>query len=131
MPKPKGLKDACVIIVRRGENMRVQLTVTLKGLKGNRVMPPEMALEAARLFIAIQDQEPGRADMPIVPGDTPFGLVHRDTEYVMDPRAPLWVQLDGHWEDQEVEFLDPETGKVETGTFPCVVLMLDDIERMQ
>lgn len=129
MTLPKGYPDDMrVILVRRGENMRVVLPVDPMALNG--IMPPELALEAAKAILSIQEMQPGRADMPIIVGDTPFGLAHRGSDYVLDPKMNVGFQLDGHWEDTEIELIDLETRQVVMATVPCVVLNLDDIERL-
>lgn len=115
--------DTRIIVVRRGELMRVAYPFTQYAL--DTTSPPELALSAAMLFLELQTQYPGRADMPITSKTPQMGLALPMSDDVLDDDQPLWTVLAGHWQQYDVEIVGEVADNMKS--FPALALNLVDL----
>ncbi len=112
-----------VIVIRRGEKMRVVYPMTQYGL--DTTSAPELALAAMIILMELQMQYPGRADLPITSATPQVALALPFADDVLNDDEPLWAILAGHWQPYHLDVV----GAVEDymKTYPCVVLNLVDL----
>lgn len=115
--------DTRIIIVRRGEFMRAAYPVTQYFL--DTTSAPELALSAAMLFMQLQVEYPGRADMPITSKTGQMGLALPMADDVLSDDEPLWALLAGHWVDYDIETIGDIADNMKR--FPALALNLVDL----
>lgn len=120
------LNDCRIIIIRRGEYMRVMYPMTTYGLETTSA--PELALGAISLLMQMQAQMPGRADMPITSKTGQMGLALPMHDDVLSDDEPLWVLLAGEWQRYDTLIVDEGTDQP-IQRLPAVVLNLIDLNR--
>lgn len=112
-----------VIVIRRGQNMRLVYPMTQYGL--DTTSPPELALSAMTLFMQLQAEYPGRADLPVTSATGQVGLQLPFADDVLDWDSPLWSVLAGHWQPYHVELVGDMADYMKR--YPCTVLNLVDL----
>lgn len=116
-------EDTRIIVVRRGELMRIAYPFTQYAL--DTTSPPELALSAAMMFLQLQDEYPGRADVPITSKTPQMALVLPGKDEPLDDDQPLWTVLAGHWQPYEVEVVGVVAEEFQR--FPALALNLVDL----
>ncbi len=119
-------EDTRVIIIRRGEKMRIAYPMTQYGL--DTTSPPELAAGAIVMFMQLQTQYLGRADMPITSKTGQMGLFLPFADEPLQDE-PLWAVLAGHWQDYDVNVIGQMDDVFKQ--YPCVVLNLIDLRGEQ
>lgn len=115
--------DTRILVIRRGELMRISMPMTQYGL--DTTSAPELALSAAMLFLQLQTEYPGRADMPITSKTGQLALALPYADDVLNDDQPLWAVLAGEWRPFDLDIVG--TLADEMTIFPCCVLNLVDL----
>jgi hypothetical protein len=122
------MPDTRVVIVRRG-NMRLMYPMTQFAL--DTMSAPELAASSIQLFMNLQGQMPGRADMAITSKTGQMCLVLPFKDAPLGEDEPLWVLLAGHWQESEVVAVPEDALTPEFRRCPCVALNLMDLHTMK
>lgn len=106
--------------------MRMAYPMTQYGL--DTTSAPELALSAVMVFMQLQAEYPGRADMPITSKTGPMGLFLPFMDEPLNDDQPLWAVLAGHWSmvTPEVMGTSPDDPMLK---YPAVALNLMDLKR--
>lgn len=105
--------------------MRMVYPMTQYGL--DTTSAPELALSASMVFLQLQTEFPGRADMPITSKTGPMGLFLPFADSPLNDDEPLWALLAGHWTHVTPEILGRGEND-ENLKLPAVVLNLMDLQ---
>lgn len=118
-------RDTRIIVVRRGELMRIAYPITQYML--DVISAPELALSAVALFMQLQAEYPGRADMPITSKTGPMALALPFANNVLSDDEPLWMLLAGHWTDHDIDVVGDVADEMKQ--FPALALNLVDLHK--
>lgn len=115
--------DIYVIVIRRGSAMRACFPFLKLPLA--EITAPELASMAVSVFMELQMQSPGRADMPITSKTGAMALVLPDADEPLDRLLPLWPQLEGSWTYHDIAVMDDMAPYLKNA--PATVLSLVDL----